>query len=480
MNLELPDGTIVEDIPDNISKAEMRSRLASNGYDVSKLDAPSQASYSNEGHNRPLSTPTKGQLLQDELAGLRQTINTEPKLQRGIRSGLLKSLSNTVEASGLKDVAPSGVKLEGGPDLKALAESEYAQDLPGSETGKILGHIGLTWGPAGKAASVAGNAIRGQAPGLLRKALAIPLESAAGGATAGALAAPDEGENRGVNALQGGLAGGVAGPAVGGLVKSYTAAKRFLGLDPVTRAAKYFEKALGPKNMEIISNNADLPTTLPMSLAARVGVPEFNSLEKISRGGADLSRVSAWENKDWETNESANKSLQNAVGDDIADIQVRAAEKRDALSEAQAYLNKVNLSKSAKEFLDNDLKELVKDPLFRGSKAGHNAINDIRGMLSLEEGERLTAGTLANIHTGQEYFGKMSGEQTRRVRDVIKKHIDVNSGGVWSASLAMRNEADEALQRAEAGRNILREFQTDLGVSRGKVNVAGDPIVDPD
>lgn len=37
MDVTLPDGTIVKDVPDNITKAELTAKLARNGYDVSKL-----------------------------------------------------------------------------------------------------------------------------------------------------------------------------------------------------------------------------------------------------------------------------------------------------------------------------------------------------------------------------------------------------------------------------------------------------------
>jgi len=37
MNVRLPDGTLIRNVPDGISKAELRSRLAKNGYDVSAL-----------------------------------------------------------------------------------------------------------------------------------------------------------------------------------------------------------------------------------------------------------------------------------------------------------------------------------------------------------------------------------------------------------------------------------------------------------
>jgi hypothetical protein len=47
MDVTLPDGTIVKDVPDNITKAELTAKLAKNGYDVSSLSPkmPEQPSF---------------------------------------------------------------------------------------------------------------------------------------------------------------------------------------------------------------------------------------------------------------------------------------------------------------------------------------------------------------------------------------------------------------------------------------------------
>lgn len=43
MDVRLPDGTIVKNVPDNITKADLTAKLKANGYDVSKLEAPATA-----------------------------------------------------------------------------------------------------------------------------------------------------------------------------------------------------------------------------------------------------------------------------------------------------------------------------------------------------------------------------------------------------------------------------------------------------
>ena len=43
MDVRLPDGTIIRGVPDDMSKADLTAKLQANGYDVSKLTAPSAA-----------------------------------------------------------------------------------------------------------------------------------------------------------------------------------------------------------------------------------------------------------------------------------------------------------------------------------------------------------------------------------------------------------------------------------------------------
>ena len=39
MDVRLPDGTVIKNVPDGMSKADLTAKLKANGYDVSKLEA---------------------------------------------------------------------------------------------------------------------------------------------------------------------------------------------------------------------------------------------------------------------------------------------------------------------------------------------------------------------------------------------------------------------------------------------------------
>ena len=40
MDVRLPDGTVVRNVPDNMSQADLTAKLIANGYDANKLKPP--------------------------------------------------------------------------------------------------------------------------------------------------------------------------------------------------------------------------------------------------------------------------------------------------------------------------------------------------------------------------------------------------------------------------------------------------------
>lgn len=104
MDVRLPDGTLLRNVPDGMSKADLTAKLASNGYDIGKLGAPAPEPKASvtveaapEGNFIPRSwEEAKGQLRQD------------PLIQAG--AGLYK---------GFKDVTDTAVKL-------AASAADYA------------------------------------------------------------------------------------------------------------------------------------------------------------------------------------------------------------------------------------------------------------------------------------------------------------------------------------------------------------------
>lgn len=111
MDVRLPDGTLLRNVPDGMSKADLTAKLQSNGYDIGKLSAPAEAApparenvAAEESNFIPRSwEEAKSQLRQDPLIG--------------IGAGLYK---------GFKDVTDTGMKL-------AASAVDYALPKPPGE-----------------------------------------------------------------------------------------------------------------------------------------------------------------------------------------------------------------------------------------------------------------------------------------------------------------------------------------------------------
>lgn len=113
MDVRLPDGTLLRNVPDGMSKADLTAKLASNGYDVSKLGAPApepKASVSVE--SAPAEEPS---FIPKNLEEVKSQLRASPIIQIG--AGLYK---------GFKDITDTGMKL-------AASAVDYVLPKPPSE-----------------------------------------------------------------------------------------------------------------------------------------------------------------------------------------------------------------------------------------------------------------------------------------------------------------------------------------------------------
>jgi hypothetical protein len=66
MDVRLPDGTIIQNVPDGMSKADLTAKLSANGYDISKLEAPPAPS--GGGIPGPRAAPTTYEKVREFVA----------------------------------------------------------------------------------------------------------------------------------------------------------------------------------------------------------------------------------------------------------------------------------------------------------------------------------------------------------------------------------------------------------------------------
>ena len=105
MDVKLPDGTVVQNIPDNITKAELTAKLNANGYSLPTDNVPAQPqieqpkSYSTMG---AIGTgalnliPSTGRLIGGAYEAVRHPVNTMESLIQATSGGLSKVLPESI------------------------------------------------------------------------------------------------------------------------------------------------------------------------------------------------------------------------------------------------------------------------------------------------------------------------------------------------------------------------------------------------
>ena len=111
MDVRLPDGTLLRNVPDGMSKADLTAKLQSNGYDISKLSAPAETTPSVRQNVAAEESNFFPRSIEEAKAQLRQ----DPLI--GVGAGLYK---------GFKDITDTGMKL-------AASAVDYALPKPPGE-----------------------------------------------------------------------------------------------------------------------------------------------------------------------------------------------------------------------------------------------------------------------------------------------------------------------------------------------------------
>jgi hypothetical protein len=278
MDVRLPDGTVIQNVPDGMSKADLTAKLQSNGYDVSKLSA---------GEGMPKERTVMQEIMQ---------------VPAGIYKGF-KNVSDTIIKGGASalDYA-AGTNTRAAVDEAAKRSNEdYNQTYGASalaKSGEILGEIGSTLLPIGAVAKGV-TKVAELAPSLAKYLTPVAESIASGGFNTGLQGGVT---STGVRALGGATGGAIgaglvnpdstgAGAALGAVVPALglPAAKFVVEqgrkmIDPATAA---INQAVGNKGGQIINalrdpNAVIVPGSSPTAgqVAAPVGSTGFSGLTK--------------------------------------------------------------------------------------------------------------------------------------------------------------------------------------------------------
>jgi hypothetical protein len=221
MDVRLPDGTLLRNVPDGMSKADLTAKLQSNGYDISKLGAPAgepKSSVTVEG-----APAQESNFIPRSLEEVKGQLRQDPIIQVG--AGLYK---------GFKDVTDTGMKLAASAvdyvlpkspgemtrreKINALADIQdrqyqatYGESMV-APSARIVGNALATL-PAGGAIAAPIKALGTVAPSVAKFTTPIAESIASGGFRTGLPAATTLGEKAietGVRAVGGATLGGAS------------------------------------------------------------------------------------------------------------------------------------------------------------------------------------------------------------------------------------------------------------------------------
>jgi hypothetical protein len=244
MDVRLPDGTVIQNVPDGMSKADLTAKLQSNGYDISKLSA----------------TPNEG--MPKERTMMQEVMQAPAGIYRGF-----KDVTDTLIKGGASAVDYlAGTNARQAVDQAAAQSAkDYEQTYGNSAmagTGRIVGNVAATAPVGGLVAaplkaigvaapiveSVASSGFRtGIAPtNIATRAIDLGVRGAGGAITGGASAGLVNPEDTTIGAAVGAAIPTVAAPVLKQVAKGLGFAKDIVtGRAAEVRAADIVRQSLG-------------------------------------------------------------------------------------------------------------------------------------------------------------------------------------------------------------------------------------------
>jgi hypothetical protein len=479
MDVRLPDGTIIKNVPDGISKADLTAKLQANGYDISKLTAPAPA-------------PTQPSApAPSEVPG--------PRQERSFLSQVGQQLGN-VAAGAVRGAGSIGATLirpfESAQENEArrramdevLASAGAEPESFAYGAGKIGAEIAGTAGIGGGLAAPLKLAAR-VAPSAARVATPVASALSSGGLTApttlGKIAAGSTVGAAGAGLIEPDSAGtgavlGAAAPFVPGLVAKGVGKIADLRQLPTQRAAKIARATLGQDIQQTVNALRSAPANASVAeVTAGIQNPAWqalvaDSLEKTPTGAQYLNKFATM------TNDEAVNALSKLAGGGTA------AEARATTEVAKKNLNTItgpmresaisraNLGKyvadqaAAREA--NDLAVLVGsgqqiDPVrFAAQATGSEKALRSVGIKPLE-GTQL-AQRISAVSRNQEFAGNdlIEGSVNQIADDIAKW---TGSGGVIDANALeaiRKNSVNAAIAKLRPGMDATSQRNAAAGV----------------
>jgi hypothetical protein len=325
MDVRLPDGTIIQNVPDGMSKADLTAKLQANGYDISKLAAPTPAP-------TPTATPAaaapKGPAPLTGAAGFFETIGAPiAGLSQGVSKGIGDVMFGGQRLVGMgleklghptSNAADFGRALQADAAQRKLAEQAAIADIKkqqpvatgaGEMVGEVVGTLpvgGAIAAPIKKAAQMAPSLAKFLTPAATAiesagfKGTNIATKGLGGAVTGGASAGLVDPNATEAGAAIGAVVPTFVAPLVGkaaAAVSRLTDIKGNTLLDAVEGKGQDIINALRSKNAVIVPGSA--PTA--GEVAAPVGSTRFSALQEklkeVPKAATDYATQAAQTNE---------------------------------------------------------------------------------------------------------------------------------------------------------------------------------------
>ena len=420
MNVELPDGTVLTDIPDGTTREQLRTKLKANGYDVSKLGQEEATPLGNEGRRSlPKSTTapeTDNRKFFKALLG--DGLGT---VAGDVGAGIGKVVSGAVNLT--EDVVPplalaKAIRGRRSPIAESLQEytdPAYKEGGGTAKAARFAGEVALTGGPATKAAEGVMGLVKGS--GGLTKAIRGAGGAMTAGGVSGAMVEPEEGSTRAENAVQGAAAG--------------------LAVAPIAKLVGSAWKALGGPNVP-----SRLLTSARQAQDAGYVIPPTQVKPSIlNRAIEGMSgKIATAQNASARNQEVTNRLAKQAIGADEISPEALAKVRSEAnkaytqlgnfgtIKADEAFAKTVRdagqraegFSKDFPELVNKDVDQLIES--FAGKKS-FDAQSAIEAIKRLREGQRAVS---SNVQATAEAkaFGRTQGKLADAIENLVERNLD--------------------------------------------------------
>lgn len=213
MDVRLPDGTVISNVPDDITRAALTERLSRNGYDVSKLGGTTPAEpQAAESAGKAINSIPR-QLGLTARYALEGPANATQLITEPVRNLITDPLTRLLGGKGGR---PLGEVASSAADWLGLPKPETPNERVVGDAARLVAGSGATMGAGSLASALPGIAGRVGA-----SVAAAPVQQLSGAAGAG-LASGASREAGGGDLMQtaAGVAGGLAGALVPGVASA--------------------------------------------------------------------------------------------------------------------------------------------------------------------------------------------------------------------------------------------------------------------